>query len=1276
MSKRLRLVLVIIGLIIVIGSGAVYGLAKTGVIDLGLFADTGTAKLEVEVKNSSDQAFGSGSPTPGDEPDVTAFLYEQGQASAGTIDIDESGTTITLATLDNLQPSTTYKIVVETPHNPYGENCKAEKNMATGVDNSTVRRPITLTCQSGSQPTEEAFSVTGTIKNADNQNLQGVAVVLEIENQNKRFSVRTNTSGQYTISNVPIISGVYPDSYEVTFSKSSYQTKNLNFNELYIPPTRPFINGERYNAGTLRLDSNSDSTDEPSTPIAQNEIIILGKVVDENGRPVEANLTLECDEHSGTNKCYGQESVVERNIRSRTDLNTTYGYQQNYLLESTTDFWDISPSPGYLELGINTEFGTFSEPNLIMISKEDINSAPVVNNKIIIRRNFRILERSVLIVEGWVGVRNVDSDQSVTVEVPTSVKITGPNGYEDMQEVGSYDDAIDVPFVDAIEYGDSDKTKFKGSVAGVQEYMVSYRFIIEDVEPGSRYSVMVDDNSYQQYKLVSAQTRTITFGSSLPSYRDGFVARLDFFYELDISSITENFDLIGAIRNIKSLEPEHGVQVSISILGTSFVKSYMSSFNYFLPENNKNEANYVIENIPMVQGAVYKIKMICNRSTSCRIGEEYQVVYFDSTDIMNNDNYERPIMRADAYLSIFNIDWKDINYFSAQNKEPINIENEKDYFDNLVCNGLTGSISCVDSKEDTGNRTRYSIGYDKSEYIWGYNLRILSDKYDWMPIDLPAYNNDSDVYLVLKEGGDEMVSCRKFEGFDFCTLKVFEEEIFSESHSLILGRYGKVLSFLALATGINKKDYPDIWLSEEDAPSSYAIKHNPFIYGDFDSDRIINLSRVNLTAYEDGLTTIIHEFGHIIDFHFGLNEARFEDFETALNSARGLNNNGTPILDDDDSPVKSCNKTFYNYLCFGTYAIDVSPMELWAEFFTYWTLSGGDLHEIYNDPAMQDPANKHCLYTLKFLDALMQEQFPDMIQFDLDEATSFKNSSNVLGASVSANEFKSLMAEAGYSSVSKHQFNLVGRLVDLQLNPEQIAKGLFLRENFNKLSWNKRLVINANTYKNKVFRAISNIRNNVALVKVKNWANRLNDRLEGWLIQLGFKFSRSTIYGRVVDQKNRRVPGLQIKVGSKSTVTNKNGWYQVKRLQTGRQKINIYDPKLDKEYYGRWINVKENQTISRNIQISRKYWKVQGVVEQGDHMLRNGKLRLTSITGQIRIVKMSRDGSFKFWQPEGRYKIDFLDKNWRKQEVINSGNLGNLRRVIIKGHLKTIVKVR
>lgn len=643
-------------------------------------------------------------------------------------------------------------------------------------------------------------------------------------------------------------------------------------------------------------------------------------------------------------------------------------------------------------------------------------------------------------------------------------------------------------------------------------------------------------------------------------------------------------------------------------------------------------------------------------------------------DIHSSPHFEYLTMKKIASLDL------EISFFDGVTGQPIDLNNETITKNDLLCNPTFLEVdvyACATSSAPNGNKITYNISEESTRTrVARYNLSFETQNYRLFESDrvsilnsFDTYEPTQDVFLVPKAADEQdVVTCREIFAVKFCTLAGYANQVFTEENTVNLEKYAKIIVYLSVKLGIPAEDIPTVFIPPPGFNSSLggqAIGSRNQI--------IIDSRYLRDGTVEAGITVIVHEFGHIVDNRFhvtgmpGFNDVQFfrNQFLKAVNASR----------------AGQCDQKFPQYGCFSTYSL-TNRFENWAEFFTFWVLHYGDIQRAYNDPEMNKPENADCLHALQYLDALMREKFPNMVNFN-SGAPAFQTSMSfgegrVMGAYDDLNEDETVQffRDAGFQLATKTTFNLVGLLRNMPLTSEQIANGEFLKKIYTTLPLQRRVAIQTNIALNKTKNSIMGITGIKSFPTIRESIRRLNNDIETMLKRIGFKFSTAKIYGTVLDQKNTRLSRVVVTVGKKSTVTSDTGYFQINRLKDGENVVKVVDPNIDKTYYNRRIQVKPDKTIKQNIIVTRPRYRIKGKITKNEQPLNGGRIELKSTDGKIRYYPIDATGKFSLWSPQGRYKMRILDKNKRAIQIISSSTIDNPNSIILDSNISTTIKVQ
>jgi len=262
MSKKSRLVIISLSLLVIVATGLLLILAKTG--KLALLADVIRPKTVGELGNIAIQVR---------DPNHQKLSYEVAVNATRLSDnyhLPPQNTPNGDTAFNNLQLGN-YQFYAQKD-----QTCQSAMYPKTIVAGQNPNLEIALNCSQ----TMDMFSVSGRVTKTDNSNLSGVGLTLSAGSGFYK-TAETNSEGKYQIDNIPITSGLYGIDYKIKFEKADYQTQTKNFNQLGIPTGGwPLVGGSNYTAATIALAQNQTTTtldfliqDQDKKPLANISII-------------------------------------------------------------------------------------------------------------------------------------------------------------------------------------------------------------------------------------------------------------------------------------------------------------------------------------------------------------------------------------------------------------------------------------------------------------------------------------------------------------------------------------------------------------------------------------------------------------------------------------------------------------------------------------------------------------------------------------------------------------------------------------------------------------------------------------------------------------------------------------------------------------------------------------------------------------------------------------------------------------------------------------------
>lgn len=337
------------------------------------------------------------------------------------------------------------------------------------------------------------------------------------------------------------------------------------------------------------------------------------------------------------------------------------------------------------------------------------------------------------------------------------------------------------------------------------------------------------------------------------------------------------------------------------------------------------------------------------------------------------------------------------------------------------------------------------------------------------------------------------------------------------------------------------------------------------------ADNLIGLSLNFLLSGDYAI--LIHEMAHYITN--GLSNNSYTNFDRNLSlAASNLNKN-------------NCSRYSFKYYCFNSYA-GVNEQENWAVFVEAFMTEHDKLVAAMNDPAV----SRECRDSLKATYAFLKAYFPNLPVYQ-DMYSANWNDTNSGGGRVLAattdnllSQMNNILAENGYQVTIQANIALISNLIYANLTPEQMAAGYWRESIYNTLPITQKARIQLTVLENLVIKAFNE---NTTIISIRDTLNVLNNSIESWMRILGFNFSSSSINGTVFDQNGRIQPGVRVRVGKKSAITNVNGYYVIRRLHTGKQEITVSDPKNNNQLFNLITNKGFAPSISLNVQQDTEY---------------------------------------------------------------------------------------
>ena len=1325
MTKRLKIILSATAVFVVLTSGTIFGLAKTGVINIRMLADeigiksartltvstlnsagaSANQTIKIYRKSQSTTTLGtlynqksiSNSPGSADFSIESGYYYDAecvGSNVSPSLNIDATSgtsslTSIVTCTANNNgggggtctnnsncntnngewcnaqgQCSTTCTVGAQ-GQCPAGyscnngsctnsnnntcnaNNCSAANgwtcqnnvcsNACTGSGQSTC--PANFSCSNNQCTRNQVFTLTGKIQATSNGttiNLADTEVKLQANGKDP-VSVRTDTNGNYTITNYPMASSnqTSGNSYTLTLTRAGYTTKSGTLTSFNLA-SLPTIN-TTYTVNT--------------TMQASSTATVYGKVVKEDGSPVEG-VTVNIKTYSGnpqvvktistTNQLSKPAGIPNDSNYIIYDLprpQTINEYSSSYLIEirnlPTGYIWDENH---------NGEDDADTSQYLIRIDPSDL----------VVQRDFTIVSSTPkkLQLLGTVSMPEIEYKDGIRVNLGL------PNGR-----------ILTATSIDSNWCSTPNIVSEDRAFAPVRCNIYFDPVIIQSgryslsIENSENIYVVSGGNNNGVYEFTldqnSLSSAVVTGPSSLNHYFKSFSFNLS----LNQNQISKKFDFVAKVVEVQ--DPFAGMPIGVSLPQLQFSKTSISQNQYLWPGDSidKKNVNLIIPDIPLVDDYQYKI----NLHTATINGITYSFVpgenreTFSSSDMVVDPNSGRNVIYRLYHVAYSSSTLKSIRFLDAETGQEINLNNENIGDNRIVCKTVDANeVNCqTTARIRSGSNSIVDYYYipPTDATVRMLSLTFSSTNYRYLGGGIKK-TDSTDVYLVRKGREQNAISCRTLDGFftenvTFCTYKSFEATYFTPDNLVILGKAAKVLSELTNKASLSQ--LPRVFIYPDDGipARGYATNGRGEVVGMPGSTYIAVNSKL-LSSAEGIITTLIHEFGHVIGY--GIETQGLKAFQSALYAARGVDEHSNPILNSSGQSVQSCNQIYLDYMCFSDYAITVNYRELWAEFFRNWVLNNDQIRNALASKEMEASENSHCYKALQSLNEIMLKS--GFYAFEkLASPTSLNTESGkVAGTSTDPDaEFAAIMSEIGYKVSSPASYDSIGNILEMDLTPQQIADGVWLRSNYSKLPRTEKVNIQLGILKT---RASNIIASNKTLEQARNLLVTINSKVDQLLQSIGISIFPNKIAGKVRDQDGL-VSRVEVKIGNKYDTTASDGAFSITRIQTGEQKYEVSNPKIGKTYdlTPATITVAKNTNLSNKIlQIVRPTYTFSGKILKGDQPLSNGKIIFS--TG--RVVNLDASGNFRFTAKEDQYKLTIKDNKNRTKTVTNPGPFGDL----------------
>lgn len=1226
MNKRTKLILAItIGGIIIL-SGTLFGLAKTGVIHIAMLADElpapkGSIGVTV-LKSSTDVTIQAGK---------TVQITPASASNPSSKVTDAGG----FASFPEITSKTPFSISV------VGSNCKPT-TFADGILPNSGN-PLTLyTDCSGdnngsddNQPT--TYGIHGkVVDQADQKVLQGVRVFVGSN------STITDAFGNYTLNN---LDHKIASSTNISFNIKGYESdKSKEVSVLSLKT--PLETGKVNKAINVELIKNKETL----------LIDVQGTVKDEKGYAAEIDVEVDCPKEPEIEKrdCESK-SKNDGHTSSKSSPSRTHGSDQNFLIPNLYNLAQTDSKFSKYQLTINLHgmysvqtpvpVGTLNEGGMHLAwfdlkntdVSQDSSDAPFIKIDIVLKKNYISIYGTVKDTLGnYIPNVKVDVMKTLT-DSPLSGESSSSNlkGQNDIDEDYNY------------------LIKFPSP-----KYTDSYYYKLSNLPPGYIWD---ENNDGLADEYVRGTVNDSSQAYVQKSTRNFVIRKADL--------KVETFTLFGSAKNSDEVLYSQG-KIILEVNGNDF-----STIELPVTNINRHEdptVNYEIKGIPLTVGATYIARF---RSIGFVMGEDILLHEFSSSDIT------RGLIRRDFITFNQGNGYKSISFYRS-NGTPITTAEMKAKMAQVSVN----KVNCppLNSFKEYEECQSEAPEIDNTKAVATFKYRFYRDPNNTRinlffesPLgyygggQLSADNQPANVYLLDHDVPlKDRIECFNL-GADYGKVKFcYNKERWAS------------YKFFDTPENVLKKYYPifkkyfsynnagNIFQDSDDKYYMIYLTDEPGLGdGGFSFDPSIRYEEWKKTL--DGVPFYFNA-RYLNDFRAGT-EVILKAAAPRISSAKSENY--------DTYSTRSKAEKILKEQCQALNALTTPPLcSTLASgdentFLQYFILHNGQIKSILENPKGLDTK---CVNALKFLYAYMSDNFRDMVLFEPKPAkVSLTNSSQqfskVLGASTDGSaEFIASMNEAGYEEVPWLTIDSVAPVANLNLTPDQITSGVWLKENYQTLPVNQKAKLQLSILASKAKALFTTSK---PVVAIQSALDNINKQTETWLKQLGFKITSTKISGIVKDQ-NGPISGLMVKYSNKTAVTDQNGRYTLNRVRSGVDLLlQVSDPKIDKTFNSnpKTLTLNNDQKIDPwNIYIQRNVYRLKGQVMQGNNPLRNGKIIINSNT----TLELDKDGKFDRKFKEGQYTFSIKNKNGKTVQVTNSGGYPNLPKVNVTANIDGTIWVK
>jgi len=1242
MTKRSKLILGIIAVAIIIFSGALFGLAKYGVIHIKMLADEATESLYIRPVDSSGNDMGVGVPV---YASLSGSVVQSVNTQEVTQNPDGSNTTKANLAIFSLTPNTTYEITAGT------FTCKL--NATVGSVGKTALNPFVYSCNgSNAVSTQIYWTLNGTITSSAGTALSGVSVSFGGK------SAASDYSGAYTISQIPIPQTNGTNDVNalknqiISVSKTGYQSLNPKVSNIWdgISTAESFsiTSPHAYNP-KLTADSNDENVAPPTTFDLFGEIYYPGESGNTYIPGVKVGTRRNCDSlkiDSNKTLCGAHNSDRYKEAISQEDK--IGSISANYMIEELWDCGNLTNSefPEFkISIDINQGSGYYFDldKNGYFDQGED---GMVYNADTITKSNMRSPHSFHL------SKKSDDKKYYIVGGRTTRLGVKSSTNGPDHEIIGGIKLEISGSGVDA------KTTSSDSSVVDSISKKTGNYFFHDILDKSGEFTLKADlsdskyacaPNSVCERKIILPSDDYTTYTGEM--YQGVRVYYLEYSMNFILDSSKNPKMLVyGKFLNVDDIYlKDFTAKVFHSGRNPSLDPSDNGRAEYITYDESLNNPNYVIE-VPWLIDAEYIITADTKNNKFIISKDEYGAKFLGE-DAIFNESENAYIYRYDFTIYPSNLVSLTLDLRNANTGQPA--------YNQYI--PIEIKVRCFSKKGEEANSCVNNIQFNESDktfrVVFGYvGLDFVVDYYLLEISDPPGFNtyvnkiqpiSPQKIYLIpeniaFTSSNTDLWECRTFNEVKFCTFKIISSEVFSAKREDNLKKIAEIYKYFI------------IMKPNQNRP---AI----FIEGTMSEIQFIN----NLTLVEvDNIAlTIRHIINNINEINIVNDLQYLNNFARARSVGRGFyDEKETRRIDRaDGNPVRSCAEIFPDFPVFAGSKSD--DRTAYVNMIIDWLVNHDNITTQINDPRMSIVNNLHCSSALRNMDWIINSMLPSFRVFSPNGGLSKDSASS---AKSSGYNIVSIMNEAGYKESTKNSYKAVAAIAYFSPTTEQIAKGLWLKENYDKLKNTDKAKIQVTILANRIINATASSK---ATTVVRESLVTLNTQMEKWLKAIGFKFTTASLRGIITDQTGVPVSGLNVIYGKKTDITDKLGSFTLNRVVSGTDQIvEVVDNHIGKTYtYTLRPTAKvtvndDEQKGPLQFQIQRKELWVRGQIMQGDTPLSGGKVFIDGSPA----IAISEDGRFGIKLKEGQYSFTFYNKNNKKLTVTNPGSYEDLPAVKVK----------